>query len=136
MKFFKWLIAFVLFSIFGFYIGICYVRYNSLMDEYAYFLRTNNMLFDARGEGVENVRGEINKLLFLHFNRFTVYRNSMPKIFTDEIDELMCSSFVMSPDLFQEYKSKLDHDVYVYIDKHLDFCAFTLGGLANIDRVK
>lgn len=93
------------------------------------------MLFDAKDEGMGNIKSEMNRLLFIHFNRYVVYRSTMPKILTSEIDELMCSSFAMNPDTFQKYKDKIDHDVYAYINKKLDFCSFKLESLASSNRM-
>jgi len=97
---------------------------SKLKDEYIYVLWVNNALFMQGESASEELSHKLNNLLFVHLNRYLVYRSWLPSGLHSEEDELICHAlFAQSDEEWLIYKELLTKKgLYDYILTKFQYC--------------
>lgn len=109
----------VIFSL-GFMTSLWILSYDRQKDEYAYALKVTNLLFMSENQEVND---ELNGLLHAHFNRYMRARGLVPSVFSSEVDDLFCSTFIMEGESQDQFDRLIIRDgLSAYIASSLAFC--------------
>ena len=95
-----------------------------MKDEYTYTLWVNNALFMQGDSASEELSGKLNNMLYVHLNRYLVYRSRLPGVLHSTEDELICHAlFSQSDENWRVYKELLVKEgLYDYILTKFDYC--------------
>ena len=95
-----------------------------MKDEYIYTLWVNNALFMQGDSASDELTEKLNNLLYVHLNRYLVYRSRVPRVLHSMEDELICHAlFAQSDEEWSAYKDLLVKEgLYEYILTKFDYC--------------
>lgn len=120
----KIIIGAVLAASLAFVLTLWTVTKGNLKDEYTYALWVSNALFMQDDSASDELSGKLNNLLYVHLNRYLVYRSRLPSALHSTEDELICHAlFAQSDEDWRAYKELLVKDgLYEYILTKFDYC--------------
>jgi len=91
-----------------------------MQDEFVYALSISHSIYHIENENPDELKKELENLLYVHFNRFLVGRSYAPNFLISEEEDWMCSSFNLTSPDNSGFRYILEKEnLYKYIEDRL-----------------
>jgi hypothetical protein len=115
------IVAIISFVLGGVVISWSFAR-SDLEQSYWFILQTNQLIYEASLDDDESIR-KLNNILYVHINGVKWSQAILPAVFSGELDELLCSTFLLRKGEKEIYFSKITKSgLKKHIDDYVSTC--------------